>query len=353
MSTLASVASSIQTGWGHVIHDVSQWGNTLYSRVGPLEVAALVVATVAFLAWAITSLGGGTDRELKAALRPYRVKPRGFVEADDEKVLARSALKRISGLLSAFAEQRGFRDTLAARLQRAGLPIGVGEFMTICLVGAIIVLVMGFFVAGLMGIILALIISLLVPVAALQFLADRRKRQFAQQIPDVLKLLAASLRAGFSLLQGLDAILYQIQDPMAAELKRAFASTHLGTSVEDALEAAAERVGSQDFSWTVMAIRIQREVGGNLSEILETVAGTMTERVRLKREIRTLTAEGRLSAMIVAALPFALAAMIYVVNRPYIATLFHTFSGQMAILFGVVLEIAGVWWMYRIVQIEI
>ena len=341
MSSFRSFVSSIQMGWDHVVHDLSQWGSTFYSRVGPPEVAALVVVTVAMLAWAIANIGGGGDRELKAALRPYRVKPRVSVEADDEKILAMSALKRISSLLSAFAEQRGFRDTLAARLQRAGLPIGVGEFMTMCLVGAAILFAIGWFAAGLMGIIFAIIISFLVPFAVLQALADRRKRQFAAQIPDVLKLLAASLRAGFSLLQSLDAILYQIKDPMAAELKRAFAATHLGTPVEDALEAAATRVGSKDFSWTVMAIRIQREVGGNLAEILDTVAETMTERVRLRREVRTLTAEGRLSAM------------IYLVNRPYISTLFTTFGGQLAILFGFLLEVAGVWWMYRIVQIEI
>jgi tight adherence protein B len=349
----SSITSGLGSGWDRFVHDLSSWSNRFSNNIGPLEVAALIVTTVAIIAWGVANLVVGSEKELHAALAPYRLLRREESTAHGEDRLRVPALKRVSAVLSTFAERRGFRDVLAQKLQRAGLPIGVGEFMTMWLLGTVILLVIGGFVGSVVGLIFAFIFAIFIPLAVLAYLADRRKRQFASQIPDVLKLLAASLRAGFSLLQGLDAILYQVKDPMASELRRAFAATRVGTPIEDALEAAADRVGSKDFSWTVMAIRIQREVGGNLAEILETVAETMTSRDRLRREVRTLTAEGRLSAGIVAALPFAIGALIYIVNRPYISTLFTSFGGQLAIIGGILLELAGVYWLYRIVQIEI
>lgn len=352
MIALASIGSTIGGGWDLVAHNVSQWGTDVDAQIGPFQVAALVVVTVAFVAWFGLNLKGGTERELTAALQPYQVRPRDAA-VDRNDLLDVPALRGLAALLTRFAERRGFRDLLAERLEQAGLPIGVGEFLTVCIVETLVLLTIGILVDQVVGGLMALVLATLVPLGVLQFLADRRKRRFATQIPDVLKLLASSLRAGFSLLQGLDAILYQIEDPMASELRRAFAATRVGTPVEDALEAVAQRVGSKDFAWTVTAIRIQREVGGNLAEILETVSRTMTERERLRREVRTLTAEGRLSAIIVAALPFVLAGLIYVVNRPYISTLFTTFGGQLALLGGFLLELAGVWWLNKIVQIEI
>jgi tight adherence protein B len=341
-------------GWDHIFHNLSLWGHWVYGQVGPFEVAALVALTVALLTWFGLVLTGGSERGLKEALQPYQVQPLAAARTGQDELLSSvPLLRRLSAILGTFAERRGFRDVLAERLEQAGLPVGVGEFLTIWLVGSAILLVIGGLLGQFLGLIFALVVAGLVPFALLQFLGDRRKRQFAAQIPDVLKLLASSLRAGFSLLQALDAILYQIKEPMARELRRAFAATRIGTPVEDALDAVAARVRSSDFAWTVTAIRIQREVGGNLAEILETVAATMTERERLRREVRTLTAEGRLSAIIVGALPLVLGALIFVVNKAYISELFTTFGGQLALLGGFLLELAGVWWLYRIVQIEI
>ena len=129
-----------------------------------------------------------------------------------------------------------------------------------------------------------------------------RKRQrllrFERQLPDTLTLLASSLRAGFSLMQGLEAVASEIADPMRRELQRVFTEVRLGRSVEDALGDAAARMESRDLEWAVMAIRIQREVGGNLAELLDTVADTMVKRERVRRELRALTAEGRMSAIV-------------------------------------------------------
>jgi len=196
-------------------------------------------------------------------------------------------------------------------------------------------------------------VGVLAVIAVVEFLAQRRSRAFDAQLPDVLKLLASSLRAGFSLVQGLDAVTRQVKEPMHAELARSLAEIRLGAAPEDALGAVPERTGSRDFGWAVIAIRIQREVGGNLSEILDTVATTMIERERLRREVRTLTAEGRISALILGLLPFFLGIYLFIVDRSYLSLLFTTFPGEIALLVGLMLEVLGVWWMIKLVNIEI
>ena len=127
----------------------------------------------------------------------------------------------------------------------------------------------------------------------------------------MLQLLAGSLRAGYSLLQGVDAVAQEVDDPMGQELRRVLAEARLGRPLEDALDDAAERMSSADFAWAVMAVGIQREVGGNLAELLDTVAETMIQRERLRREVRSLTAEGRVSAFILGLLPVGLGVMMY------------------------------------------
>jgi tight adherence protein B len=184
-------------------------------------------------------------------------------------------------------------------------------------------------------------------------MAKRRRSKFATQLPDMLQLLAGSLRAGYSLMQGVDAVALEVSDPMGQELRRVLAEARLGRALEDALDEAAERMGSADFSWAVMAVGIQREVGGNLAELLDTVADTMIQRERLRREVRSLTAEGRVSAIILGILPVGLGIMMYAVNREYIEKLFNTGVGQAMLGGSVALAVAGFYWMQKIVDIEI
>lgn len=140
---------------------------------------------------------------------------------------------------------------------------------------------------------------------------------------------------------------------MGRELRRVTVESRLGRPVEEALEDAADRMGSSDFAWAVMAVRIQREVGGNLSELLRTVAATMTERKRLKREVDALTAEGKISAVILALLPLGLGAALFALNRPYISVLFTEFLGQAMLVGATVLALAGFAWMKKIIKIRI
>lgn len=353
--TQASIGSELSR-LAHQVHRVwtSVWSG-LSGGIRPSEVAALVIAAVALLAVAIVQVVGRPNRKLPQVLERYQVgdaapepapkAPRGPVTVP--------ALRRLAEGLAELAERRGFRRSLGLRLQRAGLRVTVGEFLLTALAGGVLLVILGGLVGGPLGGLLALLIAGLTPPAMLQALADRRRRRIERQLVDVLKLLAASLRAGFSLLQGLGALVGRLPDPMGAEIQQAFAATRVGVAVEDALQAAAERSGSRDFAWSVTAIRIQREVGGNLAEILDTVAETMKERARLQREVRTLTAEGRISAIILGAMPFGVGFLVWVVNRSYVNVLFHTLGGSIALLGGLVLEIGGCLWLYRTVQVEI
>src|SRR5207253_195828 len=142
-----------------------------------------------------------------------------------------------------------------------------------------------------------------VPVVAARALRTRRLKAFEAQLPDTLNLLAGSLRAGYSFLQCVEAVAQETTDPMARELRRALAEARLGRPVEEALGDIATRMESRDFEWSVMAIRIQREVGGNLAELLQTVSETMVQRARMPGEVKALTAEGRLARLRMGVLP--------------------------------------------------
>jgi tight adherence protein B len=199
----------------------------------------------------------------------------------------------------------------------------------------------------------ALVVAVLLVVAALNFLGSREKRRFENQLPDTLTLISTSLRAGYSLLQAVEAVASEAPNPTAREFGRAIAEARLGRPVVSALQGITTRTQSQDFEWAVMAIEIQREVGGNLAEVLQTVAETMRQRNRLKGEIRALTAEGRISAIVLGALPFVMALFLYSTNRGYISTLFSSTFGYIAVGIGLLLMAAGIVWLRRIVNIEV
>ncbi len=237
-------------------------------------------------------------------------------------------------------------------LDRSGARARLGELIVIWLLAGVALLLLAWVLAGLLGVLIMLVVLLVIPPAALQAAVDHRARLFATQLPDVLKLTASSLRAGFSLLQGLEAVTRQMREPSAGELQRVLAEARLGRPVEEALEAAAARIDNRDFSESVAAVRIQQEAGGNLASLFDTLADTMVQRLRLRREVRTLTAEGRLSAYILGLMPLLLGILIFTINRAYMDVLFQTFAGKVMLLGSLVLQIIGFYWMYRIVKIE-
>jgi tight adherence protein B len=185
------------------------------------------------------------------------------------------------------------------------------------------------------------------------FRIGRRRAAFSEQLPDVLQLIASSLQSGFSLAQALDAVVREERQPAAAEFSRALAQARIGADLEDALDRVAARMGCTDLRMTVMAIRIQREVGGNLAEVLRTTVATMRERAFLRRQVKALSAEGRLSSYILIALPLLVGAWFFYVDPKYMSLLYTTVPGLAMFLGSGLLMVAGVFWMRKLINIEV
>jgi tight adherence protein B len=201
--------------------------------------------------------------------------------------------------------------------------------------------------------ILGLVLGYFLPAAILRFLATRRTKKFEAQLPDVLTLVASSLSTGFSLPQALDAVAKDAAQPAAKEFARALAETRIGSDISDALERMSERMQSENMRWTTMAIRIQREVGGNLADTLRTTAKTLREREELGRHVRALSAEGKLSAYILVALPIGIFLYEYQVNRSYIELLWTRSLGWIMIGMGLTSLTVGIFWMRKTVQVKV
>ncbi|MET0800330.1 MAG: type II secretion system F family protein, partial [Actinomycetota bacterium] len=332
---------------------VSFWS----SPAAQVVLAALVGVAAFALGWLLlgTAARAKKDREIAARMaaitgsgsvhQPVAVQPEG----------AQGWIpQRVTRFGKRFAESRGFSDRLDAELESAGVSIRSGEFVVISVVAFLVGAVLG--AAVLRATLLALVAGFVCgvgPTMALRRTLKRRTEKMREQLPDVLTIMASSLRAGHSFMQALDMVAREIPQPAATEFQRVVSEIRLGRPTDEALEALATRVGSADFRWAVLAVNIQREVGGNLAEILDNVADTLRERAMMRRQIQVLTAEGRLSAWVLAALPVAIGTYMFAVNPDYIGLLVTTKMGLIMLGGAVTLLLVGIFWMRRIVDIDV
>jgi tight adherence protein B len=180
-----------------------------------------------------------------------------------------------------------------------------------------------------------------------------RKKKFESGLPDTLQLMSGSLAAGLSLAQSVDTIVREGTEPIAGEFRKVLVETRLGLSLETALQGVADRFHSKDFDWVVMAINIQRQVGGNLAELLNTVAATMREREYIRRQVAALAAEGKLSALVLGALPPGFLLYLLLANHDYVIVLFTTPLGLLMLVGASIILSVGIFWMSRIVKVEV
>lgn len=205
------------------------------------------------------------------------------------------------------------------------------------------------------GPLLALVVALTVPVAArlmIGRLADRRRRRFETQLPDTLQLLSGSLRAGHSILRAIDAAAVESASPTAEEMRRVVAQTSLGRDLLDALQETASRMRNEDVSWVAQAVQINREVGGNLAEVLDQVNETIRERGEIRGHIRALAAEGKFSAYILMAMPVVIVGILAAVNPGYMNLMFAHPLGWVMIAGSVVLLSVGGLWLRKIIDLK-
>jgi tight adherence protein B len=214
--------------------------------------------------------------------------------------------------------------------------------------------ILGFlFTANVFFAVIAGVLAAVFPRPLLALKARSRQKAFLAQLPDTLQLLAGSLRAGYGIVQAIDTVSQEASEPTAGEFRRVMTESRLGMPLEEALDGMADRFDSEDFRWVVLAIKIQRQVGGNLAELLDTVGATLRERAMVRRQIKTLSAEGKLSAVILTALPFCITAFLFLTNRDYIMLLVTRTIGLIMVFIASFLIVMGMLWMRKIIDIEV
>jgi tight adherence protein B len=333
--------------------------STLLSQSAlPVLLGAIFLALIALLYVALSSLGrddkqGRVRRRLSFYTltgRPQTAKQQTSTALGASHV-ARSAVE----LASKVVQKRDFESSLGLRLEAAGVPLRAAEWMLIHVGVAVGAALMALLISGgkILPTILGLALGLGLPFGYLIHKESRRTSAFLGQLPDTLQLVAGSLSAGYSMPQAMDAVVREGTQPITGEFNRALVEARLGVPIEDALDGIAERMQSKDFAWVVMAIRIQREVGGNLAELLTTVAGTLRERERLRRQVKVLSAEGRLSAWILGLLPLVFALYLMLAQPGYLEPLITEPLGLAMVGLGLLLLAVGAIWLRKTVKVEV
>jgi tight adherence protein B len=333
-------------------HALGVWWSYAAAALLFLALLALLLAIL------VTDPGDRPTEKVRRRLSIYTLTGRAPPESEDDipSALGTSAIARSAVELAGRVVRSGdFETGLARRLDAASVPFRPAEWLLLHLgvalvVGfALLVVSGGRLLAGILGVVIGVVVPLLV----LNIREERRRSAFLAQLPDTLQLIAGSLSAGYSLPQAIDTVIREGHTAATGEFSRALLETRLGLPLEDALDGIAERTRSTDFGWVVMAIRIHREVGGNLAEVLTNVAETLRERDRLRRQVQVLSAEGRLSAYILGGLPPLFAVYLLLVRPQYLRVLYTSSIGIVLLLIAFALLAVGVTWLRRVVRVQV
>jgi tight adherence protein B len=264
----------------------------------------------------------------------------GHIWATD---VTRSALVRL-----------GRRESIAATLDGAGLKLTPESWVLVRMAAPMAATLVLLVITGpLLAILLGVSAGIMAPRLVVSWRRGRAKRTFEASLPDVLMLIAGSLRVGFSLEQAIAGAAEDREDVVGSELRRALREMHVGSSLPEVLDRVADRMDSRDFRWVVTTLTIQRRTGASLSELLEGSARTMRERTQLKRDVKALTGEGRLSAWILGGLPFFIFAFLFLIRREYVQPLWATPMGLMLVTVGAIFLGIGALWMKALIKVEV
>ncbi len=295
-----------------------------------------------------------------------------FVEPSPELEVRAAAATAFTGELagwravvrraSRYFEWARWSRSVEHKLVKAGLPLKGAEFAAICFATAMLgaALLNGLAggrgagpAAGVLPGFIGSMLGYLAPQVYLGVRIRKRARAFDAQLGDALILAANSLRTGYSFLQSVELVSREMRPPLSTEFARMLKEMSLGVTTEDAMINMAKRVESSDLDLAVTAALIQRQVGGNLAEVLDSIAATIRERIKLKGDIKTLTAQGRVSGLIISVLPILLATVIFLINPGYIKTLFEHPLGQTMLVSSAVGMVSGFIWVRKIVNIDL
>jgi tight adherence protein B len=320
--------------------------------VTALLAAVAVGMGAAFIVVALLLRVRERDTELRAILElPYGEHDVPIAEGGDSIVallepgieLAQRALKGLN-----------LHDRITEELMRARMPLRPGEFVLVAAGSGIFGFVISFLLTSQVVVAtLAMMILACLPWVVVKQRATKRSKAFEAQLPEALTLISSSLEAGHTFLHSVEIMVEESEAPLNEEFERVLAETRLGDPLLDALQRMADRLRIPDLEWVVQAIRIQQQVGGALGELLMTLAEFMRAREEIRREIQVLTAEGRMSARILGALPLMVFMVIQTLNPAYMKPMLHTTSGHIALGCAAMSVFIGMAFIKRMAKIEV
>jgi len=286
-----------------------------------------------------------------------------YVEPEQSQVeTAKEASTPVTDWLTKRVERSSYGDQLSKELAQADLKLKPGEFVALMVIFMLVLGIIGYFIGG-QSIIIALVggvLGLFLPRLYVQSQKKKRLIKFNEQLGDMLGLMVNGLRAGYSVMQAMESVSRELPSPISDEFRRVVQEIQLGVTTERALDNLLRRIPSDDLDLVITAMNVQREVGGNLAEILDTISHTIRERVRLKGEIRILTAQMDVSATFLSVLPVGVIFFLYLINRDYILLLVSKESnsgpipcGYVSLGVAVLLIISGYFVIKKMGNIEV
>ena len=288
----------------------------------------------------------------------YRERLKAVLEYDDPRdarkpVSIREILNSLVKSLSSLFAARSFTAQVQSRLVAAGIPLKGEEYITISLGLIILVPLFTYLISANFWLaVIMFILTLILQGIYINIKKARRLQTFEAHLADSVVMMANALRGGFGFQQAMETVVKEMPPPIATEFDWCLREMNLGFSQEEALLHLGERVKSEDLDMVISGIIIQKQVGGNLAQILDNIGDTMRDRARIKKQVRALTAQGKLSGLIIGLLPVALLAIMLVLNPEHVYFLFKDQRGLVMLGAAVVMEIIGAFFINRIIDIE-
>lgn len=280
-------------------------------------------------------------------------------EIKSEKKLYKNGFKTVSKMVGGISVFSSYKKNLQVQLSRANILLKAEEFITASLVLSITFLISAIIIKGdsLVNVVffgaLGLAFGWLFPIILLKNAIKKRLKELNDQLIDTIVLISNSLKAGYSFFQAVDSVSKDMRGPIAQEFAILQKEINLGIPMEKALENLVTRVASDDLELIVTAVLIQRQVGGNLSEVLDNISNTIRERIKIKGEIKTVTAQGKMSGIVISLLPVILGVILFFINPSNLMLLFTTSLGLIILFGSVVMELIGIFIISKIVKIEV
>lgn len=318
-----------------------------------IMIAACSGITGISLFWGLYLLLTENRRKMTERIKKYTKDHSGHHSDENQRRKGRMKVKNILRAAGKIFASRSFTKKVEEELSKAGIPLRGEEFIVLNIISFLAGSVAGLFTRGIGAGMVFGALGMAFPYLLVKRRKRKRLEKINSEISDCLTVMTNSLRAGYSLQQTMDLVSNEMTGPLAMELKKTIREINFGTPTEKALSNLAAHVESEDVDLMITAVLIQRQIGGNLAEILDNISYTLRERIRIKGEIKTLTAQGRISGLIIGFMPPAIFALLLVINPSYISVLIQSKTGFFIMLGGVLSELFGVIMIRKIVNIEV